>query len=122
MTRIIESVKDVITGIEADAIVASFRKLLDSRKTARFPNVEYTFMGPAEDLLKRMKKAVGTEGLPKNADQLVTWLKAPPNAKLIRKSGVLIELPEKFCNRNCTFICLERAVPTPEHRPLYPPF
>jgi len=114
--RIVEAVKDVIDGVSGRAIITSFQKLLDSRKTPRFPNEEFTFSGPVDDLLQRMKKVSGPKGLPETGDQLAEWVKSPPNARLIRQAGVRIELPEKFCNRNCTFISLERAIAIPEHQ------
>jgi hypothetical protein len=120
--RIIEAAKDAIEGISGRCIVASFQKLLDSRKTAKFPNLDFSFLGPAEDLLKRMREASGEKGLPETADQLVDWVKSPPNARLIRQAGVAVELPEKFCNRKCTFVRLERAPGIPEHKPFYIPF
>jgi len=116
MTRIVEAVTDVIDGVSSQCIIASFRKLLDSRKTPRFPNSEFTFSGPVDDLLNRMKKVSGPKGLPETGDQLAEWVKRQANARLIRQAGVLIELPEKFCNRNCTFIRLERAIALPEHQ------
>jgi hypothetical protein len=69
-----------------------------------------------------MKKVSGPKGLPETADQLVDWVKSPPNARLIRQAGVVIELPERFCTRNCTMIRLERAIAVPEHKTLYTPF
>jgi len=118
MTRIVEAVKDMIDGVSSQCIIASFKKLLDSRKTPRFPNSEFTFSGPVDDLLNRMKKVSGPKGLPETGDQLAEWVKSPPNVRLIRQAGVRIELLEKFCNRDCTFISLERAVAIPEHKPV----
>jgi hypothetical protein len=122
MPRIVEVVKEAIDGVSGRCIVASFQKLLDSRKTARFPNFEFTYSGPVDDLLDRMKKVSGPKGLPETGDQLVEWVKSPPNARLIRQAGVLIELPEKFCNRNCMFIRLERASQLPDHKTIPTPF
>jgi len=116
MTRIVEAVKDVIDGVSGRSIVASFKKLLDSRKTPRFPNEEFTFSGPVDDLLQRMKKVSGPKGLPETGDQLAEWVKSPPNARLIRQAGVRIELLQKFCKRDGAFISLERALALPEHQ------
>lgn len=122
MQRIAEVVKEAIDGVSGQCIIASFQKLLDSRKTARFPNFEFNYLGPVDDLLDRMKKVSGPKGLPKTGDHLAEWAKSPPNARLIRQAGVTVELPAKFCNRNCTFIRLERAPSLSENKPLHIPF
>jgi hypothetical protein len=116
MTRIVEAVTDMINGVSSQCIIASFKKLLDSRKTPRFPNSEFTFSGPVDDLLNRMKKVNGPKGLPETGEQLAEWVKSPPNARLILQAGVRVELLAKFCNKDCTFISLERALALPEHQ------
>ena len=119
--EVTDAVNDVFKGVEADAVVSSFQTLLDS-KLQSAPPTEYLFFGPADALLARMREASGPQGLPKNADQLVAWLKVHyfrhPNKQLFRDAYITIELTPSWAGRKCTLIRLERAPRPPKQYPL----
>jgi hypothetical protein len=119
-----------MTVQRADAIIRSLHRLLDSKKTQQ---LEFSFFGPAHDLLVRMQET-GTKGLPSSGEELCEWLRLPPNAKLVRQAGIAVSFPPNPARRSpnaegaerpnvsmATFIKLERgaiAVPIPKPEPL----
>jgi len=124
MTRIVEAVKDVFTGIKADAVIASFQTLLNSQKQWGGVPSEWSFLGPSDDLLRRMVAASGPKGLPETADQLVSWLEfhynRQPNRKRFRDEYIAIEVLPSWAGRKCTLVRLERAPRPPKEYPKIP--
>jgi hypothetical protein len=122
--EVTDAVKDAFKGVEADAVIASFQALLNSQKHCVGVPYEWSYMGPAEKLLGLMRAASGPEGLPKNADQLVSWLKVHyyrhPNKKLFRDAYISLELTPSWAGRKCTLIRLERAPRLPKEYPIVP--
>ena len=122
--KVQDVVKDVFAGIEADAVIASFQTLLNSQKQCVGVPNDFSFMGPADDLLRRMVAASGPDGLPRTGDQLASWLKVHyiryPTKKLFRDAYITIELTPSWAGRPCTLIRLERAPLPPKEYPLIP--
>jgi hypothetical protein len=74
----------------ADAI----NQLLDTNKNAPPPgNTSWGCTAPASDVLKWMIERGLPGGLFTSSDELVAFLKAPANAKIIREAQILVSYP-----------------------------
>ena len=128
--KTVQVVKDVVAGIRGDVIVGSLKNLLNSRKNWK-PPLEFSFFGPCDDLLQRMRDVSEDEdGFPKTGEELAHWLKTPANAKLVRDAQVAIEFPpdpRRLSHENGKiperiYVRVERALALPQNHKFAIPF
>jgi hypothetical protein len=112
----VAAIDEAVGEIGSGRVIGSFNKLLDSRKHWR-PPAAWQYFGPADQLLKLMHEAVGSEDLPPDVDQMIEFLKQPAVARLVRAANILISFPPHPQNGKEPMIRLERLA-TDEYRSL----
>ena len=91
-TKETSATMEVVSEIKPKRLVAAFNALLDMHRHERPPRA-FTYAGPAQKLIQMMREKLdGDRGLPLNGTELIAWLRAPGNGKVIVAAGIMIVL------------------------------